>query len=131
MTAGGGTAALYEEDDLNKRPSPTDFLGEAPWWNADPRRPEEPVDGHQLFGGVNQSTAGLSLLQRISDASSAWMPEIAGSGGGGGANGGVEDMGDLVLPPPVPLERMNSFGTGPPATVNPDNLQTANPFFRS
>jgi hypothetical protein len=128
MTAGGGTAALYEEDDLNKGPSPTDFLGEAPWWNADPRRPEEPVDGHQLFGGVNQSAAGLSLLQRISDASSAWMPEIAG---GGGANGGVEDMGDLVLPPPVPLEHMNSFGAGPPATVNPDNLQTANPFFRS
>ncbi len=59
-----------------------------------------------LFGGLESSSQGLSLLQRIHDAS------LQG-------DVGVDQFGELILPPPGP----------PPASGPPAEPYTANPFF--
>jgi hypothetical protein len=115
-----------------------EFLGEASWWsNTQLQQPQQQdpfsalggdpaVAG--LFGGVESSLAGLSLLQRVQEASSLWMGQLGDED--------VEDLGGLVLPPPPPpgLQHVSSFGAGPPAAANytsVDRSYTANPFLRN
>ena len=121
----GETAGLEEP------PNFADFSEEAPWWNPNAPEDDDVMDvdvnvDSRLFGGVDQSFMGVSLLQRIGEASS-WMPGIASVDKTRDFMG-AEDLNGLLLPPSIPLEHINTCDADTIIYANSIAQQMVDPF---